>query len=78
MKRIDLVKDKKDDTWVSKSGGKPVPGTRAKRKEDSLQKSVKKAKADPDNTTLKIHKENGEFQSERTYPRSADPRKSKG
>ena len=28
--------------------------------------------------SLKIHKGNGRIQEERTYPRSADPRKSKG
>jgi len=28
--------------------------------------------------SLKIHKVNGGIQEERTYPRSADPRKSKG
>ena len=28
--------------------------------------------------SLKVHKENGQFQEERTYPRSADPRESKG
>jgi hypothetical protein len=28
--------------------------------------------------SLKIHKENGGIQEERTYPRSADPRKSPG
>jgi hypothetical protein len=28
--------------------------------------------------SLKIHKEDGRLQEERTFPRSADPRKSKG
>jgi hypothetical protein len=28
--------------------------------------------------SLKIHKQDGTFQEERTYPRSADPRESKG
>lgn len=28
--------------------------------------------------SLKIHKQDGTFQEERTYPRSADPRDSKG
>lgn len=28
--------------------------------------------------SLKIHKEDGTIQEERTYPRSADPKKSKG
>ena len=28
--------------------------------------------------SVKIHKEDGKFQEERTYPRKADPKKSKG
>jgi hypothetical protein len=28
--------------------------------------------------SVKIHKENGQIQEERTYPRSADPSESKG
>jgi hypothetical protein len=28
--------------------------------------------------SLRVHKLNGEFQEERTYPRSADPRRSPG
>ena len=28
--------------------------------------------------SVKIHKENGQFEEERTYPRSMDPRSSKG
>lgn len=28
--------------------------------------------------SVKIHKQNGQFQEERTYPRSIDPTKSKG
>ena len=28
--------------------------------------------------SMKIHKENGRIQEERTYPKSKDPRKSKG
>jgi hypothetical protein len=31
-----------------------------------------------DGGSVKIQKENGRFQEERTYPRSADPKKSKG
>lgn len=29
-------------------------------------------------TSVKIHKENGRFQEERTYPRSSDPSSSRG
>lgn len=32
----------------------------------------------PEGGSVKIQKENGRFQEERTYPRGKDPRKSKG
>jgi len=74
MKRIDIVK--KGDSWVAKSGSKVV--ARDDLKTAAVQKTAKAAKAMPDAVTVKIHKADGEFQEERTYPKSADPRKSKG
>ena len=39
--------------------------------------ALKKALGE-DGGSVKIHKLNGRFQEERTFPRSADPRRSKG
>jgi hypothetical protein len=74
MKRIDIVK--KGNQWVAESGSAVV--ARAPKKTDAIRKTARVAKADPSPTTVKIHKENGRFQEERTYPRAADPRQSKG
>lgn len=74
MKRIDVVK--KGSGWVGESGGKVV--SRAPTKVKAVQKTAKVAKADPKPVSVKIHKVNGRIQEERTYPRSADPRGSKG
>jgi hypothetical protein len=63
VKRIDVVK--KDNEWVAKAGPKVV-----------ARAPVKARSAGP--TTVKIHKEDGRIQEERTYPRSADPKRSKG
>jgi hypothetical protein len=65
-----------DEAWVQEGGGKTV--TRGPLKTEAVKKAAQAAKRDPQPVTLKIHKENGRFQEERTYPRSADPRKSKG
>ncbi|MBV7529272.1 DUF2188 domain-containing protein [Chitinophaga sp. sic0106] len=45
-------------------------------KSDAVRQSA--AYLSDSGSSLKIHKGNGQFQEERTYPRSADPTKSKG
>lgn len=76
MKRMDIVK--KGDEWKAESGGRTVPGTKAPTKAESIRNTAAKARAASDPISVRIHKENGRIQEERTYPRSADPRKSKG
>jgi len=74
MQNYDVTK--KGDHWSFKEEG-------AKR---SIKNSETKAEAIDhmrdfmSNRTgsVKIHKENGRIEEERTYPRSADPRKSRG
>jgi hypothetical protein len=73
---MDVVK--KGDQWRAESKGRAVPGTSARRKDEAVKKTADKARANPEAVTVKIHKESGAFQEERTYPRTADPRKSKG
>lgn len=74
MKRIDVVKQ--GDEWVGKQGRDVV--ARAETKVAAVKRTAKVAKADPAPVTVKIHKADGKFQEERTYPRAADPRGSKG
>jgi hypothetical protein len=76
MKRIDVVK--KNDEWRGESGGRALPGTRATRKEDAVRNTAQKARASSEPVSVRIHKENGRIQEERTYPRKADPSRSKG
>ena len=75
MKRLDLVK--KNNEWVAQTGSKQVVA-RARTKEDAVRKTARVARADSQSVTVKIHKENGRIQEERTYPRKADPRGTKG
>jgi hypothetical protein len=74
MKRIDVVR--KGDEWVGETKGGVV--SRGETKVEAVQNTAKVAKADADAVTVKIHKEDGRIQEERTYPRSADPRRSPG
>jgi Uncharacterized protein conserved in bacteria (DUF2188) len=76
MKRIDVVK--KGDKWVGENAGKTVRGTGAATKDQAIKNTAGVAKKAPEPVSVKIHKENGRLQEERTYPRSADPRSSKG
>lgn len=74
MKRIDVVKQA--DEWVGKTASQVV--SQAETKAEAVRQTAAVAKADPDAVTVKIHLENGRIQEERTYPRSADPRSSRG
>jgi hypothetical protein len=76
MKRIDVVK--KGDQWVGQSKGRTVPNTKAPRKADAVKNTAGVAKKSQEPVSVRIHKEDGKIQEERTYPRKADPRRSKG
>ena len=76
MRRIDVVK--KGGNWVGRSKGKTVRGTKAKTKSASVKKTAAVARKAKKPTSVRIHKVNGRIQEERTYPRKADPKKSKG
>ena len=75
MKRVDLVKQ--DSGWVGKTqSGEQFSG--GKTKAAALQDTARRARRDPEAITVKIHGVDGKIQSERTYPRAADPRSSRG
>jgi hypothetical protein len=76
VRRIDVVK--KGGSWVGRRKGKTVPGTKAKTKRASVKKTAAVARKAKKPTSVRIHKVNGRIQEERTYPRAADPKKSKG
>ena len=76
MKRIDIVK--KRDGWAGESGGRTVANTKAATKAEAIKRTAAAAKKDSQPVSVRIHKADGRLQEERTYPRSADPRRSKG
>lgn len=67
---------KNDDQWkLTKEHGERATFV-ADKKADVLQKSI--GFMNEHGGSLKIHKEDGTIQEERTYPRAADPRQSPG
>jgi hypothetical protein len=74
MKRMDVVK--KGKKWVAKTKKRTV--ATAPKKADIVKKAAAHAKRQPKAVSLRIHKANGRFQEERTYPGKADRRRSKG
>ena len=74
MKRIDIVK--RGTEWVAESNRVVVAN--APTKEEAIKATAAVVRADPNAVSVKIHKMDGKIQEERTYPRSADPTRSKG
>jgi uncharacterized FAD-dependent dehydrogenase len=67
---------KSDNGWELKKQG----ATRASKSASTKAEIIQLASdfLDGKTASLKIHKEDGTIQEERTYPRSADPTKSEG
>lgn len=76
-KRIDVVR-RSDGTWAGEHKGRAVPGTKSTKKVETVKRTAAAAKKSGEPTSVRIHKQDGKFQEERTYPRSADPKRSKG
>lgn len=66
MKGLDVVK--KNDAWVGESKVRQCWETQASREVDAVRQRARVAKADSQAVTVKIHKETGPIQEERTYP----------
>ncbi len=67
---------KKDDKWHLTKEGNIRPSKTAETK-DQLIQVTREFMADRVGS-VKIHKQDGKIQEERTYPKSKDPKKSKG
>jgi hypothetical protein len=74
MERWDLVK--KGRQWYQVRREKSV--RRGPRKVEAIRATANAANRARQPITVKIHKASGPIDKERTYPRRADPRRSKG
>ncbi len=75
MKRVDVTK--KGTEWVARSKG-GTEYARGSTKAQVVKTAARHARNDPRAVTMRIHGKDGRIQEERTYPRSQDPRSSKG
>jgi hypothetical protein len=66
MKRIDVVK--KRDGWAGESGGRTVPGTKARTKAEGVKRTAAASKKGREPVSVRIRKLDGKIQEERTYP----------
>jgi hypothetical protein len=66
----------KDEQWKLEKQGSERSIRNFETKSDAMNFSVDYM--NNHGGSLKIHTQDGRFQEERTYPKSADPRKSKG
>ena len=76
MRRLRVVSKKSGEGWNVKRGSKIVASGR--KKTTTVKKAASIARKSTKPTSVRIHKRNGRIQEERTYPRRADPRRSKG
>lgn len=74
MKRIDVTKTA--DGWVARTGNRTVLTTA--NKQDAVRQAAALARSGERPASVRIHKVDGHIQEERTYPTSADPRRSPG
>lgn len=78
LPKYTLVHDEKKDDWALKNDNTNRTVVRWDKKEDATAGGELKGAVGSAGGSVKIQKLNGQFQEERTYPRSKDPRKSKG
>lgn len=67
---------RRDDDWKLQRQGADRAAMTFEDKKSAVEESAKFMRQH--GGSLKIHSTDGKFQEERTYPRSADPRKSRG
>lgn len=78
LPKYTLEYDDKKKKWSLDKDKTGITIKTFKTKEDATLGGVLKKTLGLDGGSVKIQKVNGEFQEERTFPKSKDPRKSRG
>lgn len=78
LPKYTLRKDEKKNDWVLRNDATNKVKERFNTKEEATKGGVLKDALGQAGGSVKIAKENGRYQEERTFPRSKDPRSSKG
>lgn len=68
---------KTDDGWQGKLEGGQRVSVKGNTKQEVLSRTIEIAK-NQENASVMIHKSDGQFQEERTYPKKSDPFPPKG
>lgn len=71
-KRKNYHVTKIDGGWQGKLEGGQRASVKEKTKEEVVKKTIEIAKKQ-EKSSVKIHKSDGKFQEERTYPKKSDP-----
>ncbi len=78
LPKFTLSKDEKRDDWKLTNDATNRVKERFETKGDATQGGALEKAVGKDGGSVKIQKENGRIQEERTYPGSKDPKSSKG
>jgi hypothetical protein len=78
LPKFTLSKDEKRDDWTLSNDASNKVVKRFDNKADATAGGALERAVGKDGGSVKIQKENGRFQEERTYPGSRDPKESKG
>ena len=78
LPKFTLEKNEAKDRWDLKNDATNRTVKTFETKDDATSRGVLKKAVGEGGGSVKIQKENGVFQEERTFPRSADPKKSPG
>ena len=78
LPKFTLTHNEKKDRWDLTNDASDKTVKSFENKADALSGGALEKAVGKDGGSVKIQKIDGKFQQERTYPRSADPRKSKG
>ena len=78
LAKFTLAFDEKSDKWTLRNDRTKRVEQSVGTKTRAMRSGVLKRAVGRDGGSVKIQKENGRLQEERTYPGKRDPRKSKG
>ena len=78
LPKYTLTHDDKKDDWVLKKDGSDRATRRFENKADATKGGALADALGSAGGSVKIQKKDGLYQEERTFPRSKDPKKSKG
>jgi uncharacterized protein DUF2188 len=78
LPRYTLKHDQDKEKWVLKKDATQRTVRSFETKDDATRRGVLKKAIGNEGGSIRIEKQKGGFQEERTFPRGRDPRKSKG